>query len=439
MSTDAGPMIGEIEAEVFPTGGSCTPRPANFRTTLAAELSSSLQADLPSLTPASGPDPMAIAAETATEAMPIITSHYSPHAPSRSPAAFMSAVSRKPASYGDPIRTDNARLAEFLEWYAGRRDNLRNLTIDKCDMTRAWWNRFAVWLGGAGSSWNAPPHQIRERSAVYDTYCTSVTSGGSIQFGLASNLWRIPHTVTHEAMHLFQNPNLRTQISLLEDIRTSTDIFTEGFAEYLARGVRDQVVTAIQGHTPPPLSPADEVLARNSSGYPFYFDRTVAIRDILYRHGQDGEEAIRRAFFLGEGWRFGLLESARAGSPIETDRPLPGPVDLHFDLNRARPLDRNLLDPIIAYVRTRSIARVEIVGRTDTSGTDDVNVTVGQRRAEAVRALLVRAGINASRIAVSSRGSLDQIAGGPAANRRATVTAIDPRSEYPGLPAPGRP
>ncbi len=442
LSTDTGPMVAELESELYPTGGShpaCVAHPANFRTTLAGALSTALRADMPTLTPTAAPDPMTIAAQTATEAMPIITSHYSPHAPSRSAASFMALVSRKLTTFGNPIRTTTADFAEFLSWYAGATPSVRTLVVDKCNIDQPFWDSFVTWLNGPGASWNANPHNIRARSALYDTYLTSVTQGGRIQFGRGFRLSSIPHTVVHEAMHLFQHADLEAQVGLMQGERTSTDIITEGFAEYLARGVRDQVITAIQGHTPPVLSPADATTARTHQVYPGYFAKAVALRDILYRHGQDGEESIRRAFFLGEGWRFGLRETAAGGSPIETDRALPAPLDVRFDAGGDVPTNPAVLDPIVAYVKTRNIATVEVIGRTSTVGTDADNLLLGQRRADNVKAYLVGQGIDASRIAATSRGEADQIAGGTAVNRRATVTIRDPRNEFPGLPATGRP
>src|SRR5206468_3351826 len=139
------------------------------------------------------------------------------------------------------------------------------------------------------------------------------------------------------------------------------------------------------------------------------------IRNTLYRHGQDGEESIRRAFFLGEGWRFGLLEAPGVGSPIETDRPLPGPLDVHFISGGSVMSNPAVLDPIIAYVTTRSIARVEIIGRTSPGGVPANNMTLGQQRADSVQAHLVGQGIDAGRITAVSHGAADQIPGGNAA------------------------
>lgn len=473
MSTDTGTMTREIERTVFPSGGTrppCTPLTSMFVDLMAISLSSQLMSDMPSLTPTAAPDPMAVAQDSADAAMPIIHSHYSPYAPSVTSSAFMSRVSRKPANYGDPIRNTVSALSEFLSWYAGARSMLRSVRGTMC-VDMAFWNAFAAWIRGAsfaaaftplitagkmlrtpdvstrgsGTIWDSS-FAIRERSALYDTYRTTVQTGGitgSVMFGLAFELFQIPHTITHEAMHSFMHDDFGTQIDRLENIRLSKDIFTEGFAEYLARGVRDLVVDAIQARTPPTFASAvDATRAKTVVGYPHYYDKTVALRNILYRHGQDGEDAIRRAFFLGEGWRFGLLEATTPrviGSPIETDRPIPTPVDVHFNTNSDAIVDAGLLDPVVAYVTTRSIATIEVIGRSDPQGRDIDNEVLGQDRAEAVKRYLSGRGIDASRISTRSRGERDQIAGGWAMNRRATVIVSDPRNAYPGTGRPAPP
>ena len=90
-------MMSQLENARFPPaagGVPFLPMPANFEPTVAAELSTKLQADI-GMAPADAPDPMVIANVAATEAMPIINTHYSPHAPSVRPGSFMSRVSRK--------------------------------------------------------------------------------------------------------------------------------------------------------------------------------------------------------------------------------------------------------------------------------------------------------------------------------------------------------
>ncbi len=431
MTTDPGPMTAALESTVFPTGGAnppCTAPPAGFEHMVVPIVATQLRADVPSLTPSTAADPMAVADSAARAAMPIIHAHYAPHAPSRSAATFMSGVSVKATSYASAFTASDSAVGEFLAWYSGENDTLRNFLAPYCGITEAWWTAFTT--THRGSWWDGPPFSMIERAQIFDTYNTTVAGGGTVELGRAFETEEIPHTVVHEAMHLFEHGDLHDQVERMEDLRSSRDIFTEGFAEYLARGVREQVVNAMLAQVPPEITAAQGAVAKTIGGYDYYVNKAVELRDILYNHGQDGEEAIRRAFFLGEGWRFGLLDDpAGRSSPIESDRPLPGPVDVHFSSNDDSILDPALLDPIVAYVASRNVATIEVVGRTDSVGLAPDNITLGQERADAVQSQLIAAGIPASRITASSRGELDQIAGGRAANRRATVTVVDPRNE----------
>jgi outer membrane protein OmpA-like peptidoglycan-associated protein len=433
MSTDAGPMTGELDTELFPPvlgappGTGCLPQPATLNDDVADALGPAILSDIPSLAPVAAPDPMPIAAAAANEAMPIIASHYAPHAPSRSPAAFMANVSVKPATFADSFLVDDAVLGEFLEWYCTQEPSIRTTFETFCGVDLAWFESFAGWLR---TSAQEAAVDIVGRCRIFETFQTTNTNTPMVQFGRGFETDDIPHTMTHEAMHVFQHPDLDAQIARLQHRGTSHEVFTEGFAEYLARGVTPAVVDAMLVTTPGILTPAQASAARADAAYGEYFDQTVRLRDILYRHGQDGEEAIRRAFFLGEGWRFGLLDAPASGSPIETDRPVPQPVDLRFSQGASAILDTSLLDGIVLYARGRGSASIDIVGRTCPTGLASDNLTLGADRADAVKTYLAGQGIDAGRITTSSRGEADQIPGGPAANRRATVRVVDPRNEF---------
>jgi outer membrane protein OmpA-like peptidoglycan-associated protein len=432
MSTDAGPMPAELETELFPpvlgapAATGCLVQPATLKDDVANALGPAIEADIPSLAPAAAPDPMIVAAAAANEAMPIITSHYAPHAPSRSPAAFMANVSVKPATFADNFRVSDTALGEFLGWYCTDRAAVRTTFESFCGVDDAWFTAFATWLR---TSPQEAAHNIVERCRIFEQFETTNTNRPIVQFGRGFQTQDVPHTITHEAMHVFQHPSLDAQLALLQQRGTSHEVFSEGFAEYLARGVTPAVVDAMLVTNPAILTAAQASAARADAAYAEYFAQTVRLRDILYRHGQDGEETIRRAFFLGEGWRFGLLEAPGTGSPIETDRPIPGAVDVQFAQGGSAILDTSLLAAIVLYARGRSAARVDVVGRTNPTGVPAHNITLGLARANAVKAYLVGQGIAAGRITTSSRGQLDQIAGGSATNRRATVTIADARNE----------
>ncbi len=410
LSTDSGPVVSQIESVLFPTGGSsgisCLAPPANFEQTVATQINTELRSQIP-LSPVDAPDPMPIASLCADEAMPLINSYYSPFAPSVSAATFMASVSRKPTTYGDTIRTNDDMFAEFLEWFAGNEDPVYNLIADKCGIDTSWWeSTFVPWLSASGSSFLTGTNRMRERSALYDTFNTSTTQAGNIEFGRAFELSEIPHTVLHEAMHKFTHANFNSQIRRMQQVRSSTDILSEGFTEYLARALTDRLVTAIQAHSPAPLSSTEEAAARVTTGYDRYFTKTVELRDILFSHDQDGEEAIQRAYFLGEGWRFGLLENSTGkGSPIEMQRSIPSTVNIPFTRQTSTlpSTATTLLQPVVQYLLSRSHATVTIRGSTPDYwsifwiGTNN-ELALSVTRANAVKAHLISQGIDTSRI-----------------------------------------
>jgi OmpA-OmpF porin, OOP family len=62
-------------------------------------------------------------------------------------------------------------------------------------------------------------------------------------------------------------------------------------------------------------------------------------------------------------------------------------------------------------LREQPDLRVRIVGHTDATGTDDYNLALSQRRADAVRARLESEGISADRLEVEGRGEAQPVAG----------------------------
>jgi OOP family OmpA-OmpF porin len=75
--------------------------------------------------------------------------------------------------------------------------------------------------------------------------------------------------------------------------------------------------------------------------------------------------------------------------------------------------------------------QVSLVGHTDSTGTDDYNFGLGLRRAEAVRQELIRQGVGAERLTVTSQGESapisDNFTGtGRAKNRRVEIHVAQP-------------
>jgi peptidoglycan-associated lipoprotein len=105
--------------------------------------------------------------------------------------------------------------------------------------------------------------------------------------------------------------------------------------------------------------------------------------------------------------------------------------DVHFDFDRfnLRPDALKILDDAVAKLQANPDIRVTIEGHCDSIGTQQYNLALGERRANAAREYLVSRGIAASRLQTVSYGEDRPIADnntaqGRAQNRRAHLLVI---------------
>jgi peptidoglycan-associated lipoprotein len=79
---------------------------------------------------------------------------------------------------------------------------------------------------------------------------------------------------------------------------------------------------------------------------------------------------------------------------------------IHFDLDqsRVRADDMAALDQKVAILQANSDLRIRIGGHCDERGSDEYNLALGNRRAQAAKQYLVSHGIDASRIETQSWG-----------------------------------
>lgn len=91
-----------------------------------------------------------------------------------------------------------------------------------------------------------------------------------------------------------------------------------------------------------------------------------------------------------------------------------------------RPGGMDEIAQIAARLRAQPFGHVEVHGYTDRLGTDGYNIDLSQRRAEAVKAVLVQQGVPAERIRADGLGSQDPVVQCANPNRDALIHCLQP-------------
>jgi outer membrane protein OmpA-like peptidoglycan-associated protein len=133
------------------------------------------------------------------------------------------------------------------------------------------------------------------------------------------------------------------------------------------------------------------------------------------------------------------MEQATAGTGVAvTQTPdnrlkLDIPSDISFDSGRAdiKPNLRSVLDTFAKGLVDNPAATVNIIGHTDSTGSDAVNNPLSFNRAVSARDYLVARGVATARFAVDGRGSREPIAANDtsankAKNRRVEIFVAEP-------------
>ena len=146
--------------------------------------------------------------------------------------------------------------------------------------------------------------------------------------------------------------------------------------------------------TPPPPAPTEPTVNEDS-----------------IRQAQEEEERRRRE--EEERARQEREEAAnRARSGEEVRATLVGMIHFDYDRSDIRGGDQGTLDQKVAILRANPNLRIRVSGHCDERGSDEYNLALGNRRANAAKQYLVTQGIDASRIETVSFGEERPIAMG---------------------------
>lgn len=133
------------------------------------------------------------------------------------------------------------------------------------------------------------------------------------------------------------------------------------------------------------------------------------------------------------------MEQATRGTGVEVSRTADNqlklniPNEVSFDVNSyaIKPELRGVLDPFAASLRDDPSARINVVGHTDSTGSDAINNPLSLERAQSVRDYLAARGVSATRIETAGRGEREPLAdnnsdAGRAKNRRIEIFLREP-------------
>lgn len=131
-------------------------------------------------------------------------------------------------------------------------------------------------------------------------------------------------------------------------------------------------------------------------------------------------------------------KEAEPAAPAALVEPPPAPemktitltADTYFDFDKSnlKPTGKQALDKLISEMGSmNSIAKIKVVGYTDSIGTEKYNIGLSQRRAKTVATYLTAHNIPADKIETVGMGEADPVASnktkaGRAKNRRVVVT-----------------
>ncbi|MGD2138472.1 MAG: OmpA family protein [Gammaproteobacteria bacterium] len=116
-------------------------------------------------------------------------------------------------------------------------------------------------------------------------------------------------------------------------------------------------------------------------------------------------------------------------APVYETVTLSAKALFDFDKSNLKPEGKAALDAVADKIRAKgaSVVDIDIIGHTDSIGTEEYNQDLSLRRATSVRDYIVSMGVDPSIIDVSGRGELEPVASNATKEGRAQNRRVDVR------------
>lgn len=129
------------------------------------------------------------------------------------------------------------------------------------------------------------------------------------------------------------------------------------------------------------------------------------------------------SLMVGFTYKFGAPEAQMAAAPVAAPAPAPMPapkptqaviaksylVFFDFDKSNITPEAQKIIEQAAANAKTSKATSIALTGHTDAAGSEKYNMALSLRRANSVKAALVKLGIPDSEISVVGKGKSDPL------------------------------
>jgi len=161
----------------------------------------------------------------------------------------------------------------------------------------------------------------------------------------------------------------------------------------------------------------------------YHYMRTVDAKleeDPSWGNGKGKGQYVANTILVGFTYKFGAPKPAPAAAPAPMAAPVPAPAPapkavqaapiaknfiVFFDFNKAdiTPEANRIITQAVAAAKSSNATTVSLVGHTDAAGSDKYNLALSLKRANAVKAALVKQGIPTNAISVLGKGKSEPL------------------------------